>query len=357
MRVVICGGGVIGACTAYFLSRRGAEVVVVERAGVANGASGKSGGFLALDWCDGTALADLARRSFALHESLAAEIGGWDYRRVETLAVASHPGTAGGQRTVDWLGDQAMERGLLGTPETTAQVAPAAFTQGMMAAAVAEGAALQVGAVTGMAFDDDGNVAGVSVDGETLACDAAVIAMGPWSVLASEWLPLPAVYGLKGHSVVLRPRRPMTAHALFVDMTMADGSDHTPEVFCRPDGTTYVCGFRGHDPLPVDPALVTPEDGAEAQLLAMTAQFSPVLGEAEVVAAQACYRPITADGLPLMGAIPGVGGAYVATGHSVWGMLNGPASGEAVAELILDGTTTVNISAFDPGRMAALSLP
>lgn len=35
MRVVICGGGVIGACTAYFLGCRGIEVIVVERTGVA----------------------------------------------------------------------------------------------------------------------------------------------------------------------------------------------------------------------------------------------------------------------------------------------------------------------------------
>lgn len=51
MRVVICGAGVIGACAAYFLSLRQVEVVVVERTGVACAASGKSGGFLALDWC------------------------------------------------------------------------------------------------------------------------------------------------------------------------------------------------------------------------------------------------------------------------------------------------------------------
>ena len=50
MRVVICGAGVIGACTAYFLARRGIEVVVVERTEVAAAASGKAGGFLALDW-------------------------------------------------------------------------------------------------------------------------------------------------------------------------------------------------------------------------------------------------------------------------------------------------------------------
>ena len=41
MRVVICGAGVIGACTAYFLSRRGIEVIVVERTEVAAAASGR----------------------------------------------------------------------------------------------------------------------------------------------------------------------------------------------------------------------------------------------------------------------------------------------------------------------------
>jgi glycine/D-amino acid oxidase-like deaminating enzyme len=75
MRVLICGGGVIGASIAYFLSRRGVEVTVIERTGLACAASGKSGGFLAFDWCDGTPLGPLARRSFALHAELAQEIG------------------------------------------------------------------------------------------------------------------------------------------------------------------------------------------------------------------------------------------------------------------------------------------
>jgi hypothetical protein len=44
---------------------------------------------------------------------------------------------------------------------------------------------------------------------------------------------------------------------------------------------------------------------------------------------QACFRPVTEDGLPFIGAVPGVDGAYEATGHSVRGMLNAPATGEA----------------------------
>src|ERR1700731_3554528 len=85
MHVLICGGGVIGASIAYFLSCRGTVATVIERTGLACAASGKAGGFLALDWCDGTPLEALACRSFALHARLAAEIGGdWGYRRLTT---------------------------------------------------------------------------------------------------------------------------------------------------------------------------------------------------------------------------------------------------------------------------------
>src|SRR4249920_830057 len=105
MRVLICGGGVIGASIAYFLSCRGVKANVIERTGVANAASGKSGGFLALDWCDGTVLAPLARRSFALHASLAEEISDdWGYRRVETYG--GYGGTKGGRgRALAWIAD------------------------------------------------------------------------------------------------------------------------------------------------------------------------------------------------------------------------------------------------------------
>src|SRR5260370_11048608 len=84
-RIVICGGGAIGVAIAYFLSRRGARPVVIERHAVAGAASGKSGGFLALDWCRDTPLDRLARRSFGLHAELADALGNpWGYRRLAT---------------------------------------------------------------------------------------------------------------------------------------------------------------------------------------------------------------------------------------------------------------------------------
>ena len=358
MRVIVCGGGVIGTSIAYFLSLRGAEAIVVERAGVANAASGKSGGFLALDWCRGTPVDPLARRSFALHAELAESLGiDWGYRRLDTLGVAASLRRDFGRLrrlpSPAWLGPGAAVHAQLGTEATTAQIHPAAFTRGMMTAAGRHGARLVTGAVEGIALTPDGSrLTGVVVDSETVEADAAVLALGPWSLLACRWLPLPGVYGLKGHSLVFRYTPEGDPKALFVELETEDGQIETPEVMPRTDGTTYICGMRGDDALPVDPAQVRIEPGGTEKLRAMAAAISPALGAAEVIAEQSCFRPICEDGLPLMGPVPGVEGAYVATGHSVWGMLNGPATGEAMAELVLDGAArTVDIAPFDPSRL------
>jgi glycine/D-amino acid oxidase-like deaminating enzyme len=127
-RIVICGGGAIGAAIAYFASRRGARVTVIERHAVAGAASGKSGGFLALDWCRGSALDELARRSFTLHAELSTELGDpWGYRRLTTYAgyAVADEGATGAPRR-PWLGEGVVITSRLGTPQTTALVEPRA---------------------------------------------------------------------------------------------------------------------------------------------------------------------------------------------------------------------------------------
>ncbi|HUA51611.1 MAG TPA: FAD-dependent oxidoreductase [Candidatus Sulfotelmatobacter sp.] len=357
-RVVICGGGVIGAAIAYFLARRGARPIVVERHAVAGAASGKSGGFLALDWCRGSPLDALARRSFALHAALARDIGDdWGYRRLATYGGYAVETDARGPAGRTWLGEGVAVTGRLGSPDTTALVEPRAFTTGLMRAAEAQGAVLRIGTVVGLVRDADAApVRGVALaDGDVVAGDAVVIAMGPWSVVAARWLPMPAVFGYKGHSLVLATGAAIPPEALFLEYQEAGGEILTPEMFPRADGTTFVCAISALGPLPVDPAAVAPEPGAHARLEAMCRRLSPVLGAAPIVARQACFRPVTEDGLPLIGAVPGVPGVYVATGHNVWGMLNGPATGEAMAELILDGAArTVDLTPFDPRRLSPL---
>jgi len=199
-------------------------------------------------------------------------------------------------------------------------------------------------------------VRGVALaSGEIIEGDAVVITMGPWSILAARWLPLPAVYGYKGHSLVFETGEAIPAEALFLEYREASGEILTPELFPRADGTTWVCAISSMGPLPVDPADVAADADAHARLEALCRTISPALAAAPITARQACFRPVTEDGLPLIGAVPDVDGAYVATGHSVWGMLNAPATGEAMSELILDGAARhVDLAPFAPGRLPPL---
>src|SRR3954447_5351378 len=355
MRVLICGGGVIGASIAYFLSCRGVQAIVIERTGLACAASSKAGGFLAQDWCDGTPLEALARRSFALHAELTERIGGeWGYRPLTTYGglVSAQTRHGGRAHKTRWVSDHVTLTQELGSPQTTAQVHPGQFTAALMRAAEAQGAELRIGQVTGLLREQSGaKMTGVQVDGEVMEADAVVIAMGPWSILAKRWLPLPGVFGLKGHSLVFETGTRIPPEALFLECQEGMGASSSPEVFPRANGTTYVCAISSKGPLPVDPAAVMPDPGAIQRLQAICAQLSPVLAESKVLAQQACYRPVTQDGLPLIGPVPGLKGAYVATGHSVWGILNAPATGEAMAELIVEGgARTLDLSPFDPGR-------
>jgi glycine/D-amino acid oxidase-like deaminating enzyme len=360
MRVVICGGGVIGACTAYFLTRRGVDVIVVERSEVAAAASGKAGGFLALDWCAGTPLDALARRSFALHTVLPNEVAGdWGYRRMTAyggFVVPEHDARRHVPAELDWLAGGVVIGSKLGTTETTAIVHPRAFTTAMMGSAQSHGAEVRRGQITGIVRRADGStVEGVEVDGGLIEADAVVIAMGPWSVISAKWITLPAVFGQRSPSLVYDTGTDVPADALFLDYHGEGGAVVTVEVFPRANGNTLVTAFSDQAPLPFDPAAVAPEPGEIDRLRAICERLSPTFRAEKIIARQACFRPVTQDGLPLIGRVPQIEGVYVATGHNVWGILNAPATGEALAELIIDGVArSTDLTPFDPMRLQPL---
>jgi glycine/D-amino acid oxidase-like deaminating enzyme len=160
--------------------------------------------------------------------------------------------------------------------------------------------------------------------------------MGPWSLLAAQWMALPAVYGQRSPSLVYDTGTDVPADALFLEY-QENGGAVSIEVFPRADGTTLITAFSDVASLPLDPAAVTPERDAIDRLQAIAERLSPLFRAERIIARQACFRPVTQDGLPLIGRVLQAERLYVATGHNVWGILNAPATGEALAELIADG--------------------
>jgi glycine/D-amino acid oxidase-like deaminating enzyme len=59
------------------------------------------------------------------------------------------------------------------------------------------------------------------------------------------------------------------------------------------------------------------------------------LDGATVLRESACYLPCADTGAIVAGRLRD--GVYVATGHTCWGILNGPATGQGMAELMLNG--------------------
>lgn len=126
--------------------------------------------------------------------------------------------------------------------------------------------------------------------------------------------------------------------------------------FTCSSGEVYICGMSAQAEVPDDPEQITPVPESINTLKRVASSVSSHLveGEATVKAEQACILPCSEDDVPIIGEVPGVEGCYVATGHSCWGILNGPATGAAMAELILDGRASiVDLSRFSPARFAS----
>jgi glycine/D-amino acid oxidase-like deaminating enzyme len=356
-QVIIAGGGVIGTCTAYYLAHNfGIACTIVDSSGtIAPAASGKAGGFLALDWNDMSPLRQLTRRSYHLHQELANAVGAdrIQYRRLTCASIGVDP--AGQQRrpigkkfdNIEWARKENVSFQMLGDTDTIAQVHPKKLCQALWDASCAtiqdsdnphKNQLLQ-GKVTSIS-DEDGKAKATLQDGTTLTADAVLLACGPWTANIMT--------GIKYHSVVIPTDKVLNQCVFFVGCG-------DPEVYVRPDSTAYCTGF----PDPAAP--VTEKPGQEEVRSEAVNRIVKAVREAsgdqalsqEPSLAQACYLPSTPDGLPIMGKLPGADHCYVAAGHTCWGILLGPATGETMANLIATGATStdhVSLGPFQPAR-------
>jgi glycine/D-amino acid oxidase-like deaminating enzyme len=106
---VIVGAGIIGVCTAYYLSssasyNRDHAITIIDQSPPASGASGKAAGFLARHWT-GSVTAPLEELSFQLHYTLAQQYDGeqrWGYRPCQVLAVMGGETRVSGPANLQW---------------------------------------------------------------------------------------------------------------------------------------------------------------------------------------------------------------------------------------------------------------
>ncbi len=94
------------------------------------------------------------------------------------------------------------------------------------------------------------------------------------------------------------------------------GQSIEPEVYPRPDGSVYICGSPEYIALPDDPKTIQADPSSIEDLKEVARNVSSKLADAPLEVGQSCFLPVSPDGLPVMGRVPGVQGAYIASGIS-----------------------------------------
>lgn len=380
--VAVVGGGIVGASTAFHLAAAGADAVLVD-ANHEGRATDAGAGIVSPATSSRRADDDwfrLAAPAADYYPHLVEKLrdaGATDhgYRATDLLSVAVDADDEAAfeadkerireREQAGSLADTAFEElsaddaealcPALSDPHRVllardaAQVDGRRFTRALRRAGREHGLATREATVEELLVTDD-SVTGVIVTGEAgrdhaerIDCDRVVVAGGAWSGSFGDDL---------GVSVPVEPKRGQIAHL--------DVGETTPPT----DDWPILGGYRGHYLVPWDDGHVvvgaTREEGSGFDPRTTAAGVSEVLDEALTLApglADATFeeirvglRPSTPDGLPVLGAVPRVDGAFVATGTGPTGLTIGPYAGKLVADVIRGDGSAVDLRAFSVER-------
>jgi glycine/D-amino acid oxidase-like deaminating enzyme len=189
-------------------------------------------------------------------------------------------------------------------------------------------------------------VTGLRLDGRLLPAGAVVVAAGPWTPEivdpSGRWAPIAPRWGVVVEAELAAPPRHVLEEAGIEAVLDAGG---------EPAGDEATHGDAEPDVEAVEFSLV-PLPGAAAvgstflpreprpaawmePILQRATRFIPGVAEAPIRGVRACARPQSADGRPLIGAVPGRRNLYVCSGHGPWGISTGPASARMIADVVL----------------------
>jgi glycine/D-amino acid oxidase-like deaminating enzyme len=211
-------------------------------------------------------------------------------------------------------------------------VPPAAAVRAFAERARAAGAELLEGSAARPVREGD-RVTGVETATGFEPAGAVVIAAGPWSGELGVAVPVTALWGVVAQVRLPAPPRHVLEEAGTKSLVPAEPPATRIFSLITLDGTSSLgSSFDASEP---DPGTVA------IDLRARGARFVPALADAELGPLRRCARPLSPDGRPLLGPVPGVDGLHVLSGHGLWGVTLGPASAELVAAAVLDPTTAI----------------
>ena len=368
-QVVVIGGGVMGASTAYHLALRGLrDVVLLEsQSFFGQGATGKCAGGIRYQFSTEINVR-LSLLSLPMLDRFEDETGqAIDLRKIGYLLLATtERNITEFRRNValqhslgvptQWLDGNEVRRRVpqLAADDVLAATFhggdgladPNSVVAGYVSAARRLGVRLFNDApVTGIETAD-GRVTAVQTPHGRIACETVVNAAGPWAGLVG------ALAGVELPIVPVR-RQMLTTTALpTLDPEFPFVIDFNQSLYFHREGDGLLTGMSNpHQPPGFDESI--DEEWNLTHLEAAVTRL-PLLADAGVHTRWAGLYEVTPDAHPIIGGVPGLDGFYVVAGFSGHGFMHGPAAGLLLSEIILDGRAhTLDISQLGYERFAA----
>jgi glycine/D-amino acid oxidase-like deaminating enzyme len=371
--VVIIGGGIQGASIAYHLTLRGQKnVVVLEKDTLASGCSGRTGGMIRQHYSTSlvTEIARQGRDFFSTFDQVVGGHSGWvqcglvymvtakDREALEhNIALGRKHGVP--TRLID--AREARERvpGLntdgavaFGFEENAGYGDGYGSTVAFADRARAQGAAiLQATPATGIQLDN-GRVVGVETPKGMIATRTVVNAAGPWADRIGRMVGLDLPLKLELiEEAVIRVQAPDT-----YPIDTPSVYDFVNGLSFRPEGTGHTVVAEGSSyfkgELDADGYPTRPSDRYIEDVSVRLAKAMPRLANGTPRGGWAGLLEGTPDFHPVMGRAPGIEGLLLCYGFSGHGFKEAPVTGRLIAELILDGRTSIDIAPLGFERFA-----